>query len=272
MPARVETMKSSNDGRDDERERPPLPSRRDHDPYAAADGAALAEFLGRELAREPDAAIWKDERYLAWLRDELRDRNRRERRISDEEFVREGEELMARAQAVRLKLARRERGLRVCEPPAAYVGASMQESLSAPRSAGIPFMSMGIAAGDGRELWDEPVEQWVTLPDEMPDGRYLALRVVGDSMAPLMHSGDRVLVRLGPEVERETVIVARHPDDGYVCKRVAKVGRDRLELASLAPGRPPITVPRRQELILGTVVLVSCGHRSRRGAVSSGGG
>jgi phage repressor protein C with HTH and peptisase S24 domain len=99
------------------------------------------------------------------------------------------------------------------------------------------------------------------LPDEVPDGRYVALKVVGESMAPLMHSGDTVLVRIGTDVVKDTVIVARHPDHGYVCKRVARVRRERLELASLEPGRPIIQLPREANLIVGTVVLVWCPHR-----------
>jgi len=259
-------MMSSHAGGDDVPPQLPPPGG-DNDVYSSADRDTLAEFVGRELARDPAGPVWSDERYLEWLREELRDRGAREHRMSDEDFARQGEAIMAQAQAKRLKLVLRERALPQREAPPEYMGASIQDGLAAPRGAGVPFVSMGIAAGDGRELWDEPVEQWVSLPDDMPDARYLALRVVGDSMAPLMHSGDRVLVRLGADVERETVIVARHPDDGYVCKRVANVGSDRLELASLAPDRAPITIPRRQELIVGTVVMVSRGHRvsSREG-------
>jgi SOS-response transcriptional repressor LexA len=251
----------SSDERNDEPSRDR--SRDDDDAYAKADRDTLAELVGRELARDPVGPVWSDERYLEWLRDELRERGTRHRRASDEDLVREGEVLVARAQARRLRLALRVRALIDRDGPSEHVGARIQETVGAARAHVIPFMPLGIAAGDGRELWDEPVEQWVSLPDDFPDGggRYLALKVVGDSMAPLMHSGDRVLVRLGADVEPETVIVARHPDDGYVCKRVAGVSKDRLELASLAPDRAPITIPRRQELIVGTVVMVSCGHR-----------
>jgi SOS-response transcriptional repressor LexA len=77
-----------------------------------------------------------------------------------------------------------------------------------------------------------------------------------------MHTGDTVLVRRGGEVKRDTVIVARHPDDGYVCKRVSRVRRASIELASLAPGRPAIAIPRDARLVVGTVMLVWCTHRS----------
>jgi SOS-response transcriptional repressor LexA len=80
-------------------------------------------------------------------------------------------------------------------------------------------------------------------------------------MAPLMHTGDTVLVRVGGDVQRETVVVARHPENGYVCKRVRTVRRDAIELASLEPGNPIIRLPRDPACIVGTVVMVWCGHR-----------
>jgi SOS-response transcriptional repressor LexA len=70
-----------------------------------------------------------------------------------------------------------------------------------------------------------------------------------------------VLVRRGGDVQRDTVVVARHPDDGYVCKRVRRIRREAIELASLAPGRPAIVIPRDPRLIVGTVMLVWCSHR-----------
>jgi phage repressor protein C with HTH and peptisase S24 domain len=122
-------------------------------------------------------------------------------------------------------------------------------------------VELGIAAGVGRELWDEPVQSWVELPPDVPPGKYVALKIVGESMAPLMHTGDTVLVRIGADVKRDTVVVARHPEDGYVCKRVSRVRRDAIELSSLDPGRPIITIPRDPSLMVGTVVLVWCQHR-----------
>jgi phage repressor protein C with HTH and peptisase S24 domain len=70
-----------------------------------------------------------------------------------------------------------------------------------------------------------------------------------------------VLVKRSADVRRDTLIVARHPDDGYVCKRVRRIGRASIELESLAPGRPAIFIPRDARLIVGTVMLVWCSHR-----------
>jgi phage repressor protein C with HTH and peptisase S24 domain len=114
----------------------------------------------------------------------------------------------------------------------------------------------------GRELWDEPVQSWVAVPPEIPAGKHIALKIVGESMAPLMHTGDTVLVRIGTDVKRDTIIVARHPEDGYVCKRVNRVRRGEIELSSIELGRPIITIPRDPSLVVGTVVLVWCHHRT----------
>ena len=208
----------------------------------------LAEAIGRALMRDPDHPAWGDARFLEWLaadaRDEARHRRRRLARAS-------GDALMARAQARRLRVAQGGNPPLVRQPsPAAQ----------APRR--VPVVELGIAAGIGRELWDEPAEAWVELPNDVPSGEYVALRIVGDSMAPLMHTGDTVLVRRGGDVKRDTVIVARHPDDGYVCKRVNRVRRASIELASLAPDRPAIAIPRDARLVVGTVMLVWCTHRA----------
>lgn len=201
----------------------------------------LAEATGRALARADAEALLGDERLLNWLAEEARaraERGGRTARASDAVLVRRGEAMMARALGARLRV---------------------RHAGPLPRAGGptaVPVIELGVAAGVGRELWDEPVDAWVELPAEMPAGDYVALRIVGESMAPLMHTGDTVLVRVGGEVQRDTVVVARHPDDGYVCKRVTSVGRDALELASLAPGRPPIRVPHAPGAVLGTVLLV----------------
>ena len=219
------------------------------------DSERLAELLGRELTRDPDHPLWRDERFLTWFGAESREEDERAHRLSDREFRRRGEEFMARAQARKLGVAR--------EPAVAALRRSATD-LSRPRAVRegpVPIVELGIAAGVGRELWDEPVSSWVEIPPNMPAGEYVALRIIGESMAPLMHTGDTVLVRVGSDVRRDTVIVARHPDDGYVCKRVSRIGRDTIELSSLEHGRPRIVIPRDPSNIVGTVILVWCHHR-----------
>jgi hypothetical protein len=122
-----------------------------------------------------------------------------------------------------------------------------------------PLAELGVAAGTGRELFDEPCDAWVTLPDGLPAARYVALRVVGDSMTPLLHSGDVVLVDLDAAVPPGAIAVARHPD-GSVVKRVLRADGGALRLVSLNPAYPPLELPPGAGALLGPVVARWCAH------------
>lgn len=122
------------------------------------------------------------------------------------------------------------------------------------------LIDLDVAAGAGRELWDAECEAWMPLPPEVPRGRHLALKVTGASMEPLVHGGDVIVVRLGEDVARDTIIVARDPDHGYVVKRVEATSRRSIDLVSLNRAFPPVRIPRIANAVLGTVVLRWCGH------------
>ena len=123
-----------------------------------------------------------------------------------------------------------------------------------------PRLDLGIAAGAGRVLWDEPCYSWIAIPDDLPRGRFVALTVKGDSMLPLLHSEDVVLVKLGSDVARDSIVVARRPDDGYVVKRVGRVSGAAIELLSLNPDFAPTLIERAEGTVAGTVVLRWCRH------------
>lgn len=144
--------------------------------------------------------------------------------------------------------------------PAWEEGTLAEVVAAAARVRHTPALELSVAAGVGRELWEEPCERWIALPDGVPDGRYVALRVAGDSMVPLLHEGDTILVKLGGELAPDAVVVARVSDGGYVVKRVAGFAGSRAELASLNPDYPPIVIPRDPSLVLGTVLLRWCTH------------
>lgn len=156
------------------------------------------------------------------------------------------------------------------EPPASF-RAPAAESIADLVSLGTkarhaPRADLAVAAGEGRELWEEPCSEWIALPGDVPNGRYLALTAHERSMEPLLHSGDVVLVRLGHELDSGTVVVVRHPENGYVVKRVGAVGSVDVELTSFNADFPPIRVPRDPSLVLGTVVLRWCTHESQKRA------
>jgi SOS-response transcriptional repressor LexA len=127
-----------------------------------------------------------------------------------------------------------------------------------------PLLEIGVAAGAGRELWDEVPDAWVSLPDDLPQGRYLALRVSGDSMEPLLRPGDVVLVDLLAGAAQGAVIVARNAEDGYVVKRVIGGDDHTIELGSVNPDYPPVRVTPGPGTVLGRVLVRwSPAHRDR---------
>ena len=116
-----------------------------------------------------------------------------------------------------------------------------------------PLVETAVAAGEGTDLLDEVSETWVELPASLPKGDYVALRVVGDSMEPLLYGRDVVLVKLGASIARDTVIVARK-NDGYVVKYVSNLTDHEVELSSLGSNYPSFRIPRLEDRIVGTVI------------------
>lgn len=125
-----------------------------------------------------------------------------------------------------------------------------------------PCLDLSVAAGIGRELWDEESSSWVKLPSGIPRGSYVALKVSGESMLPLLHSGDVMVVRLDSPFLSGDIVVARLDDGGFVVKRVGRIGKDRLELLSINPSYSKIEVQRSVQPVVGTVVLCWCEHQS----------
>ena len=204
----------------------------------------LVRLASAYLEADPDSATAQDERLLQWQA--VEERRRSEAHDVDGSYRDHLSALARRMQAAasstRLRVACR----RGAPPPG--------------REGMIPNIYLGVAAGVGRDLWDEPCDSWIELPDELSPGRYLGLAVSGDSMEPLMHTGDTILVRIGPEVQSDTVIVARHPENGYVVKRVERLTPSSIHLASLNSAYPSVSIPRDPSLIVGTVVMRWCAH------------
>jgi len=221
---------------------------------AGAHDDALVRLAAAAVAGE-DASAWDDPAFVEWWTARAQSAAARTARgLSDAEFLAAGRALQALALARSVGV--RWRGAR---PVIAVREAARDEY-----AATAPLVNLAVAAGVGRELWDEPVDEWLALDASLggdaPTGKHLALRIAGDSMEPLMHTGDTVLVALGRPLRTGTVVVARQPDDGYVCKRVKKLHARSVDLESLAPGRPLIRIPRDESLVVGQVVAVWCHH------------
>jgi SOS-response transcriptional repressor LexA len=169
------------------------------------------------------------------------------------------------ADRVRARLAGAGRGVRRIdrspEPVPLGMPGALAPMLAAARGRhAAPLVELGVAAGTGRELLDEPCEAWVALPPDLPPARHVALRVVGDSMVPLLHSGDVVLVDLDGTAATGAVAVARHPEHGYVVKRMGRARAWGIPLESLNPAYPTLVLAPESGALIGPVVLRWCGH------------
>ena len=92
----------------------------------------------------------------------------------------------------------------------------------------------------------------------------MALRGAGDSMTPLLHSGDVVLVDLDAAVPPGGIAVGRHPDHGSVVKRVLRADGGALRLVSLNPAYPPLELPAGSGVLLGPVVVNMVNRTARQ--------
>lgn len=229
----------------------------------------LIQLYGYYQRSRPASPVYSDPRLLEYLaRQEATVRPRREHTerepeglLSEREIRSLSERVLATLEAERLGVRAVDRSSpnKPASPP--VPASSVLDLVEHAREA--PLLELSVAAGAGRELWDAECDTIVALPRDVPRGRYIALRVSGDSMEPLLHPGDVALVKLGPAVVPQTVVVARDEDDGYVVKRVGRVTARAIELLSLNPAYAPLRIPRRAHAVLGTVVLRWCAHGTR---------
>lgn len=137
-----------------------------------------------------------------------------------------------------------------------YVGRGDSEWVEVPR------LDVDASAGPGAAGAQEKVfdafrfsRRW--LSEQGLDGaRLSAIRVVGDSMEPLLREGDEVLVDCREQPFRDGVHVVRL-DELLLVKRVASKGGGRFSLLSQNLAYPPIDVSAEDFDIIGRVVWKS---------------
>ena len=213
----------------------------------------LMSAVGREAELTDDDLALQDERFLYWLANDLRAGLDQDQRSKDERDAGE----FARRALTRLKVRVAEKRLprRKLKERAASIRATLAHSIpAASRERCATILDLAVAAGGGRELWDEPCDRWLELPEDVPSGRYVALRVAGDSMAPLLGSREVILIELDATPRVDDLIVARLPDQSHVVKRIASMKGSIMELASFNPEYESIFVARDPSPVVGTVI------------------
>jgi len=213
----------------------------------------LMSAVGREVELSDSELAYQDERFLFWLANDLRAGLDREQRSTDE---REAIEFARRAiTRLQIRLAEKRLPRRQLRERAATVNATLAHSIpAANRERCATILDLAVAAGSGRELWDEPCDRWLELPDDVPSGRYVALRVAGDSMAPVLDPREVILVQLDAPPRVDDLVIARLPDQSHVVKRVASMKGSKMELASFNPEYESIYLARDPSPVVGTVI------------------
>jgi hypothetical protein len=213
----------------------------------------LMEVVGREMEAEDHALVHQDENFLLWLAKDLRSGLSGDERSKDE---RAAAEFATRAlNRIAVRRAEKELPLRQLRERPAAVIATVAQALSAASSDHCAtLLDLAVAAGEGREIWDEPCDSWLELPDDISSGRYVALRIAGDSMTPVLRPREVILLDLDSVPRIDDLIVARLPDHSHVVKRVASIKEGQIELASFNPEYESIFVPHSPSPVVGTVI------------------
>jgi phage repressor protein C with HTH and peptisase S24 domain len=110
------------------------------------------------------------------------------------------------------------------------------------------FDDAGYPTGHG---WDE-IE-----PPAFVEPSVFALKIAGDSMAPLYRAGDLILVSPTAPVRRGDRVVLRTRRGEVMAKELGRRSARQVELASFNPAHPPITIERRDIAWMSRIVWAS---------------
>lgn len=126
----------------------------------------------------------------------------------------------------------------------------------------VPRLAVGAAAGPGALAADErPFDsfrfsrRWLK-EQGLAASQLSTIRVQGDSMEPMLHDGDEILVDRAQRTVRDGVFVLRL-GDALLVKRLAPAGSGRATLLSQNLAYPPVEVSLEELEIVGRVVWKS---------------
>jgi phage repressor protein C with HTH and peptisase S24 domain len=98
------------------------------------------------------------------------------------------------------------------------------------------FDDAGYPAGQG---WDE------IKPPAATDPNAFALEISGKSMEPIYREGNRVIVSPAEKPRRGDRVIVRTKGGEVMVKQLGREGAQKIELISLNPDYPPVTLARR---------------------------
>lgn len=215
------------------------------------DGDRLMQFVGECLVAQGNDLHPK---LVEWMVEDAHARMTHEERVESDRIARAATARIMRRVRARDASARLVPH-RLVQRDATVVGDIRETASLAATERCVGWLgSNAVAAGVGRELWDEPCDSWLELPETIPPGNQIALPVTGDSMEPVLVDGDGIIVDLDARVRTGSVVVARHPEHGYVVKCVSEMSRTWVELESFNAAYPSFRLRRTPGTIVGVVI------------------
>lgn len=128
---------------------------------------------------------------------------------------------------------------------ATLAGKPQSSQLSSSRGLSVPLIGLAQAGDDG--FFDDsgfPVGGgWedINVPGLQHSGMY-ALQISGDSMAPVLRHGDRIVVAPNERVKRGDRVVVKTSSGEVMAKELKRLSKDEVELISLNPDYPGRTL------------------------------
>ena len=129
----------------------------------------LIELAARAQLEREDSVFYSNERFIEWLGRDLRERTALNAKAGLA-LDRIAQRIHARLLGVRLGVADGGRCPPITEPAQPATSAEALLS-SAARARQAPQWDLAVAAGVGRELWEEPCEGLIPFPAELPSAR-----------------------------------------------------------------------------------------------------
>lgn len=118
---------------------------------------------------------------------------------------------------------------------------------------------LGYIAAGQPILADEHIEEWTEIPNmwNLKQGEVIVLKVKGDSMiGSRIFEGDKVVVKIQPEVENGEIAVVNVNGDEATLKRVKKTDNGQVILYPDNPKYEPIFINNEGARIIGKVIQV----------------
>lgn len=117
------------------------------------------------------------------------------------------------------------------------------------------FPLLGKVRAGYNYLAQENIISWITIDKKLADPEnYFALKILGDSMQPVLYSDDIVIVHRQPDVESGQIAIVLVDDEEGTIKKVVKYD-DHIELVAFNSYYPPRRLDKSNKFkILGKVV------------------